>query len=201
MKQPVDITYPLDPPPSSLPLSIHPPPPFYLSFNILKLSKLSKHPKPKTHTPKKCNKNSPKRQTTPLQTLKTVKTVQTAKTPAFKTVKTVRKQLPVKKVETHKTLNPLLPAQNCQNCQNQCFFFPWNPKVPVTHFLVKCVTGTFDFSRAFFRIFSRARPQISRSFFPHFTGKLDNFTGFFKNSCHGHFNVCHGHFWGHPQNT
>ena len=74
------------------------------------------------------------------------------------------------------------------------FLFPWNPKVPVTHFLVNCVTGTFDFSRAFFQKLSRARPKFYGHFFRNCHGQIEKFTGILKNCCHGHFYVCHGHF-------
>ena len=74
------------------------------------------------------------------------------------------------------------------------FFSPWHPKVPVTHNFVNFVTGTFDFSRADFRKFSRARLKFHGHFFRNFHGQVGNFTGISKNSCHGHFYVCHGHF-------
>ena len=51
-------------------------------------------------------------------------------------------------------------------CWYQCFFSPWHTKVPVTHLLWNFDTGTFDFSRAYYRRLSRARSKISRSFFP-----------------------------------
>ena len=54
------------------------------------------------------------------------------------------------------------------NFLNRCpfFFFPWQPKVPVTHLQWNFVTGTFGFSRAYYRKMSRASSKISRSFFP-----------------------------------
>ena len=46
------------------------------------------------------------------------------------------------------------------------FFFPWQPKVPLTHLFRNFDKGTFDFSRAYYRKLSRASSKISRSFFP-----------------------------------
>ena len=74
------------------------------------------------------------------------------------------------------------------------FFFPVTPKMPVTQEFVNFVTGTFDFSRAFFQKLSRARPKFYGHFFRNCHGQIEKFTGILKNSCHGHFYVCHGHF-------
>ena len=46
------------------------------------------------------------------------------------------------------------------------FFFPCQPKVPVTQILWNFVSCTFDFSRAYYWKLSRERSKISRSFFP-----------------------------------
>ena len=66
--------------------------------------------------------------------------------------------------------------------------------MPVTHLLWNFDTGTFDFSRAYYRRLSRARSKISRSFFPKLSRASWENSRAFKYSCHGHFNVCHGHF-------
>ena len=67
-------------------------------------------------------------------------------------------------------------------------FFPVKPQMPVTQKFLNFVTATFDFWRAFFPKFSRARPKLSRAIFPKFFhGQAGKFTGISKNSCHGHF--------------
>ena len=57
---------------------------------------------------------------------------------------------------------------------------------PVTHVFLNFVMRIFDFSRAYYRKLSWARPKVPRSFFPKFSRA--------SWKIHGHFDVCHGHF-------
>ena len=46
---------------------------------------------------------------------------------------------------------------------------PLCSQMPMTQKFMNFVTGTFDFSRADYRRFSRARPEFSRAFFQKFS--------------------------------